>query len=60
VAVGGELGPDVRLARLVLERYEEARGGGAVMNCDCCLYRTPLPGYDARVGTPREHTGHHH
>jgi cobalt/nickel transport system ATP-binding protein len=52
VVVGDELGPDDRVARLVIERYDEARVGGAVMNCDCCIYRSPLPGYEARVGQP--------
>ncbi|HWC39722.1 MAG TPA: sirohydrochlorin chelatase [Acidimicrobiales bacterium] len=51
VVVGRELGPDDRVASLVIERYDEARGGGAVMNCDCCIYRTALPGYEDRVGT---------
>ena len=51
VVVGPELGPDDRVARLVIERYDEARAGGAVMNCDCCIYRTALPGYEHRVGT---------
>ena len=53
VVVGGELGPDERVARLVMERYDEARAGGAVMNCDCCIYRTTLPGYEHRVGAPQ-------
>jgi cobalt/nickel transport system ATP-binding protein len=52
VVVGPELGPDVRIADLVLERYEEARRGEARMNCDCCIYRAPLPGYESRVGAP--------
>jgi cobalt/nickel transport system ATP-binding protein len=52
VVVGDELGPDDRVARLVIDRYDEARVGGAVMNCDCCIYRSPLPGYEARVAQP--------
>jgi sirohydrochlorin ferrochelatase len=52
VRVGRHFGPVPELARLVLERYEEARRGNARMNCDCCAYRTPLPGYEARVGQP--------
>jgi cobalt/nickel transport system ATP-binding protein len=52
VVVGRELGPDDRVAGLVIERYDEVRAGGAVMNCDCCIYRTVLPGYEDRVGTP--------
>ncbi|MGH9266981.1 MAG: CbiX/SirB N-terminal domain-containing protein, partial [Acidimicrobiales bacterium] len=48
VTVAGELGPDPRIAGLVLERYHEALAGGARMNCDLCLYRSPLPGHPAR------------
>jgi sirohydrochlorin ferrochelatase len=58
IAVGPELGPDPRIADLVLERYHEARRGEARMNCDCCVYRAPLPGYEARVGAP-VHLHHH-
>lgn len=49
---GPHLGPDPRLARLVLDRYDEARRGDARMNCDCCIYRLPLPGYEHRVAAP--------
>jgi cobalt/nickel transport system ATP-binding protein len=52
VTVTPELGPDPRLAQLVLERYREAVSGKATMNCDCCAYRVPLPGYEHRVGAP--------
>ncbi|HZQ27473.1 MAG TPA: sirohydrochlorin chelatase [Acidimicrobiales bacterium] len=52
VLTGPELGADPRLARLVLERYGEARAGESRMNCDCCIYRAPLPGYESRVGAP--------
>src|SRR5436190_826840 len=45
VRIGPELGPDPRLARLVLERYHEAIEGDVRMNCDCCKYRVALPGY---------------
>ena len=52
VTVGDELGPDVRIAALVLERYREALNGDARMNCDGCLYRTELPGYEHRLHAP--------
>lgn len=52
VRTGQEMGPDPRLARLVLERYHEALAGEARMNCDCCAYRVALPGYQERVGAP--------
>ena len=49
---GPYLGADPRIARLVLERHAEAIDGAARMNCDCCIYRTALPGYEHRVGEP--------
>ena len=52
------LGPDSRLARLVLERYREARAGDVRMNCDLCAYRVQLPGYEFKVGTPISLTPH--
>jgi sirohydrochlorin ferrochelatase len=59
VRMGAELGPDPRLARLVLDRYAEAVAGDVRMNCDCCTYRTALPGYEHRVGEPIP-IHHHH
>jgi len=57
--VGAEhLGPDRRLARLVLERYREALTGDVRMNCDLCTYRVRLPGYEDKVGTPISLTPH--
>ncbi len=54
----GHLGPDPRLARLVLERYRETRTGDVRMNCDLCVYRVQLPGYESKVGTPISLTPH--
>jgi cobalt/nickel transport system ATP-binding protein len=45
VRAGEELGPDRRLAQLVLDRYREARDGDTRMNCDCCTYRVAMPGH---------------
>lgn len=62
VTVGPELGADPRLAQLVLDRYDEAVEGTVLMNCDFCAYRIPLPGYEARVGSPlavHPHNHHH-
>lgn len=50
VTVAPLLGADSRLLELVWDRYDEARRGDARMNCDCCVYRAPLPGYEAKVG----------
>lgn len=58
VVHAGHLGPDDRVARLVLDRYDEAVAGEARANCDTCLYRTALPGFEERVGQPQ--TLHHH
>ncbi len=44
------LGPDRRLAQLVLERHREAIHGDVRMNCDLCAYRVRLPGYEDKVG----------
>lgn len=46
------------VAELVLERYAEAVAGRAVMNCDCCIYRTPWPGREHRVGQPQRPHAH--
>ena len=58
VALGPHLGPDRRLARVVLERYREALTGPVRMNCDLCTYRVRLPGYEDKVGTPISLTPH--
>ena len=58
VVGGPHLGPDRRLARLVLERYREALTGPVRMNCDLCTYRVRLPGYEDKVGTPISLTSH--
>lgn len=54
----GHLGPDPRLAGLVLQRYREAREGEVRMNCDLCAYRVQLPGYESKVGMPVALTPH--
>ncbi len=58
VVGGPHLGPDRRLARLVLERYREALTGPVRMNCDLCTYRVRLPSYEDKVGTPIALTPH--
>jgi cobalt/nickel transport system ATP-binding protein len=52
VAHGPHLGADPRIAALVLERHREACEGDARMNCDLCVYRVRLPGYEHLVGAP--------
>ena len=72
VRYAGYFGPDARVADLVLERYREAHSGDIRMNCDVCVHRVALPGFEDRVGAPatphyhpdepgHEHShGHHH
>jgi sirohydrochlorin cobaltochelatase len=74
VLSAGLVGPSARLAELVLERWREISAGDLRMNCDTCMYRTLLPGFEAKLGlpqTPHDHpddpthgheheNGHHH
>jgi sirohydrochlorin cobaltochelatase len=46
------------LADLVAERYEEALAGDIRMNCDTCVHRIAMPGFEDRVGAPQR--PHHH
>jgi sirohydrochlorin cobaltochelatase len=52
------IGPEPELAELVLERYRETVKGDLRMNCDSCVYRVKLPGFEDRVGQPQQ--PHHH
>jgi sirohydrochlorin ferrochelatase len=55
------LGTDARIAQLAVERHAEALAGEARMNCDLCVYRVAMPGYEDRVGavTGIGHSHHH-
>jgi len=46
----GYLGPDVRVAQRVVQRYREAIEGTTSVNCDTCAYRAPWPGIEERAG----------
>ncbi len=54
------------LADLVVERWLEAQHGDIRMNCDTCVYRVALPGFEHKVGAaqrPHDHPddpAHHH
>ncbi|MER6628724.1 sirohydrochlorin chelatase [Streptomyces sp. NPDC000987] len=66
------IGPEPELLDLVMERYREAVKGDLRMNCDSCVYRIALPGFEDKVGAPQQphfhpdddghhhHHGHHH
>ena len=58
VRYAGYFGPDARVADLVLERYREAVRGDIRMNCDVCVHRVALPGFEEKVGAPA--TPHFH
>ncbi len=51
VVVAPHMGVDDRLADLVWERYDEVLSGPVRMNCDGCLHRVDLPGYE-RLAPP--------
>jgi sirohydrochlorin cobaltochelatase len=52
------LGDCDEIAELVAHRYHEALTGDIRMNCDMCVYRAALPGFEHRVGAPQR--PHHH
>ncbi|WP_320779834.1 sirohydrochlorin chelatase [Streptomyces sp. CRN 30] len=63
------IGPEPELLDLVMERYREAVRGDLRMNCDSCVYRIALPGFEDKVGLPQQphfhpdddgDHGHHH
>jgi sirohydrochlorin cobaltochelatase len=60
IAVAGVLGDCDQIAALVLERYREALSGDIRMNCDMCVYRIALPGFEHRVGEPQHPHDHPH
>ncbi|HEY2269018.1 MAG TPA: sirohydrochlorin chelatase [Streptosporangiaceae bacterium] len=60
IAVAGVLGDCDELAALVCERYQEALSGDIRMNCDMCVYRIALPGFEHRVGEPQHPHDHPH
>lgn len=48
------VGPEPELLDLVMERYAEAVAGDLRMNCDSCVYRVALPGFEDKVGLPQQ------
>jgi sirohydrochlorin cobaltochelatase len=66
VRYAGYFGPDTRVADLVMERYRESFEGDIRMNCDVCVHRVALPGFEEKVGAPAtphyhpDEPGHHH
>jgi sirohydrochlorin cobaltochelatase len=60
IAVADVLGDCDELAALVCERYHEALAGDIRMNCDMCVYRIAMPGFEHRVGEPQHPHDHPH
>lgn len=58
VRTAGVIGDCDGLADVIAERYEEALAGDIRMNCDTCVYRVAMPGFEHRVGAPQ--IPHHH
>jgi sirohydrochlorin cobaltochelatase len=58
VRYAGYFGPDPRVADLLVERYTEAVDGDIRMNCDVCVHRVALPGFEEKMGAPA--TPHYH
>jgi len=54
------LGDCDEIAALVYERYQEALTGDIRMNCDMCVYRIAMPGFEHRVGAPQHPHDHPH
>jgi sirohydrochlorin cobaltochelatase len=54
------LGDCDEIAALVWERYREALAGDIRMNCDVCVYRIAMPGFEHRVGEPQHPHDHPH
>jgi sirohydrochlorin cobaltochelatase len=71
ISYAGYFGPHEKIVDLVMDRYREAVGGDIRMNCDVCVHRVALPGFEEKVGAPatphyhpsesgHEHGHHHH
>jgi sirohydrochlorin cobaltochelatase len=60
IVVADVLGDCDEIAALVRERYREALSGDIRMNCDMCVYRIALPGFEDRVGEPQHPHDHPH
>ena len=58
VSYAGYFGPHKKVVDLLMERYHEAVGGDIRMNCDVCVHRVALPGFEEKVGAPA--TPHYH
>ena len=60
IRCAGVLGDCDEIAALVYERYHEALSGDIRMNCDVCVHRIAMPGFEHRVGEPQHPHDHPH
>ena len=66
ISYAGYFGPHEKVVNLLFERYHEALRGDIRMNCDVCVHRVALPGFEEKVGAPAtphyhpDETGHAH
>ena len=60
IACTDVLGDCDEIAALAWERYHEALAGDIRMNCDVCVYRIAMPGFEHRVGEPQHPHDHPH
>jgi sirohydrochlorin cobaltochelatase len=60
IRCGDVLGDCDEIAALVYERYHEALAGDIRMNCDMCVYRIAMPGFEQHVGEPQHPHDHPH
>ncbi len=51
VSTTTELGCDRSIIEIIFERFKEAFLDSAHMNCDMCIYRWPIAGFESKVGT---------
>jgi sirohydrochlorin cobaltochelatase len=54
------LGDCDEIAALAFDRYREALSGDIRMNCDMCVYRSPIAGFEHRAGQPQHPHDHPH
>lgn len=58
IRYAGYFGAHEKISDLLIERYAEATEGDIRMNCDVCVHRVALPGFEEKVGEPA--TPHYH
>lgn len=60
ILMAGHLNNHSGVIEAVAERYHEVVAGTATMNCDVCIYRYRVPGFEQKHGMPLAAHEHHH